>query len=506
MDFALENLDARALAEMIVSGKLTCTALTAQVLGNIAQKNPQINAVCSYNEELAWRLAEQGDKTLTSLGASGRVELLDRQPFFGVPSLLKDLSTADQNLPSTMGSAFFGTVSFAADGDLAARYKRAGFHLIGRTTSAELGLSPTTESPSYGEPTRNPWSLDRSAGGSSGGAGAAVASGIVPIAHGGDGGGSIRIPASCCGLVGLKTSRGMTPFGPSRGESWGGMVSEHMLTVSVRDCALALDVTAGPSLGAPYPAPHFKRSFANVFASVQHGERTRRMRIGIMVPETAVDLDEEVRRGYELFRQQLTEIGHELVSVKMPFSPREVMTHVVPIIAMNAWTAIETHIRTADATADITRLQKTVQSMAVYAQHMTTTQYIGHVNGIHALGRRFADFMSSNRIDSLALPTLAQAPAPIGRFAMDWDDYEHYRFGDDGLLAYSPFCPIANATGCPAISLPVTRSAEGLPIGMQLIAPMGRDDVLIEISAAYEREYPWQRYAPPAWPSAPTIA
>ena len=493
-DFLKEGLDARELAEQITNGALSCTDVTGQVLRNIAASNPDINAVCSYDEDLAWRLAEQGDRTLSSLNAAGRADLLAKQPFFGVPSLLKDLATADTNLPSTMGSAYFGTVSFAADGDLTSRYKQAGFHLIGRTTSAELGLSPTTESPSYGAPTRNPWHRESSAGGSSGGAGAAVAAGMVPIAHGGDGGGSIRIPASCCGLVGLKTSRGMTAFGPARGESWGGMVSEHMLTVSVRDCALALDVSAGPSLGAPSAAPHFERSFAQVADAARRGEARRTLRIGVLVPESAPVLDDDVRRGYALFQEQLTQLGYECVPVSLPFSPRDVMTHVVPIIAMNALTSIDAYAK-AHSDADIGKLQKTVRSMLEYARGMSASRYIGHVTGIHVLGRQFADFMAQTGIDLLATPTLAEAPAQIGRFAMDWDDYEEYRFGEQSLLPYSPFCPLANATGCPAISLPAAQSSQGVPIGMQLVAPYGRDDWLIDVSARYEKEYPWQRYA-----------
>lgn len=494
-DFAKEGLDARTLAERIVNGELSCADITGQVLNTIAQVNPAINAIASLDENLAWRLAEQGDDKLASLDSRGRAGLLKKQPFFGVPSLLKDLATADPALPSTMGSAYFGNVSFSADADLTARYKRAGFHLIGRTTSSELGLSPTTESPSYGKPTRNPWSLDHSAGGSSGGAGAAVASAMVPIAHGGDGGGSIRIPASCCGLVGLKTSRGMTPFGPNRGESWGGMVSEHMLTVSVQDCALALDVSAGASVGAPYVAPQFKRTFVEAANTARSGARPAGLRIGVLVPETGPILDDDVRRGYTFFGEQLEQLGHELVPVEMPFSPHDVMTHVVPIIAMNAWTTIEAYSKHRDGAADFSRLQKTVQSMVAYAQRMTASQYIAHVTGIHGLGRRFADFMRISRLDLLAVPTLAKTPARIGRFAMDWDDYEEYRFGEDSLLSYSPFCPLANATGCPAISLPVLSSEQGLPVGMQLVAEMGNDDLLIETAAWYERENPWQRYA-----------
>jgi len=489
-DFSQTGEDARALAECIIAGDLTCAQLTGQVLANIAQRNPTINAVCAVNEPLARQLAEQADAKLATLDTVARAQLLSEQPFFGVPTLLKDLATADPALPSTMGSDFFGTVTFAADCDLVARYKRAGFHLIGRTTSAELGLSPTTEGPNYGAPTSNPWQLDASAGGSSGGAAAAVAAGMVPIAHGGDGGGSIRIPASCCGLVGLKTSRGLTPFGPNRGESWGGMVSEHMITVSVRDCALALDASAGPSIGAPYMGPHFARPFASLLDAPPQARR-----IGVLTAETTPALDADVARGYALFAECLTQLGHTVVPVALPFTSREVIEHVVPIIAQNAWTAIEAHARATGKT-DFSRLQKTVQSMIAYAQRMTASQYITHVNGIHALGLRFARFLQSARLDALALPVLAQAPARLGRFALDWDDYEAYRFADHGLQPYSPFCPLANATGCPAISMPTTNSASGAPIGMQLVAPLGGDDTLIAIAAQIERAFPWPRYAP----------
>jgi len=489
-DFSQTGEDARALAERIAVGDLSCMQLTEQVLVNIGQRNPTVNAVCSLDEHLARRLAEQADATLATLDTSARAQLLHEQPFFGVPTLLKDLATADPNLPSTMGSDFFGTVTFAVEGDLVARYKRAGFHLIGRTTSAELGLSPTSEGPHYGAPTRNPWHLNSSAGGSSGGAAAAVAAGMVPIAHGGDGGGSIRIPASCCGLVGLKTSRGLTPFGPARGESWGGMVSEHMMTVSVRDCALALDASAGSSPGAPYAGPAFSQPFANLLDAA-----TTPLRIGILTLETTPSLDADVARGYTLFAERLSQLGHTVVPVALPFSSRDVIAHVVPLIAQNAWTAIEAHAKVTGKT-DFSPLQKTVQSMIAYAQQMTASQYIAHLNGIHALGRRFADFMQRARIELLALPTLAEAPAQLGRFALDWDDYEAYRFADHGLQTYSPFCPLANATGCPAISLPTTTSALGAPIGMQLVAPFGRDDQIIAVAAQVERAFPWPRYAP----------
>lgn len=496
INFVKEGLDARAISEHIIQGDVSSVELTEQVLDNIQRANPSVNAVCSLDETLARKIAVQNDALLARIGTKNRAALSAAQPFFGIPSLLKDLGTADPALPSSMGSAFFGTVRFSEEGDLVKRYKRAGLGFIGRTTSAELGLSPTTEGKNYGAPTRNPWNLAHSAGGSSGGAGAAVAAGMVPIAHGGDGGGSIRIPASCCGIVGLKTSRGLTPFGPNKGESWGGMVSEHLLTVSVRDCAHALDMSAGPSAGAPYTGPVFKNTFVRVVNEVQSGAHVPKFRIGVVGAHEQEKWDAEVRAGYALFTQRLTALGHEVIEVAYPFTSRAVLQHVVPIIALNALTAIKAHAK-AHTLTDFSTLQTTVQSMVTYAEKMSASDYIGHIAGIHALGRQFADFMTLHaKIDLLALPVLSEPPAQIGRFGLDWEDYEQYRFADNGLLNYSPYCPLANATGAPAISLPTAASNTGLPLGMQLLGAFGQDDLLIAAAAQYEAEFPWIRYAP----------
>ncbi|WP_454727071.1 MULTISPECIES: amidase [Cupriavidus] len=495
IDFANNALDAHGLAGRIVAGDVSCADLMQEILSGIARINPLTNAVCSVNPQLALAEASIKDRYLASLDSGKRAGLLAEQPFFGVPSLLKDLGIGDTRLPSTMGSAFFGEVAFSVESDLVTRYRKAGLIFFGRTTSSELGLSPTSEGPGYGAPTRNPWNPEHSAGGSSGGAAAAVAAGMVPIAHGGDGGGSIRIPASCCGLVGLKTSRGLTPFGPARGESWGGMVSEHMLAVSVRDSALAFDAGAGPSRGAPYAAPVFERTFASIVGRVQDGRRPASLRIGVLPPGTGPEIDEDVRKNYALFARRLAELGHMVMPVDFPFTAREMLQHMVPVVAQNAWAAIEAHAQKTGI-ADFGALQKTVQSMVGYARRMSASEYVNHINGLHALGRKFAAYLADEAgIDLLALPVLASAPAPLGQFGMDWDDYEQYRFGEDALLRYSPFCPLANVTGCPAISLPTGFSDTRTPVGMQLVAPFGRDDLLIETAAAYELAFPWQRYA-----------
>jgi amidase len=499
--FSERGLDAVAITEQLLNGDCTAQELMQSTVERLKAANASVNAVCSLNEDLAFQLAERHDQQLAGLTAVQRQALGQQKPFFGIPSLLKDLGTADPALPSTMGSAFFGDVHFKEDSDIVARYKQAGISFIGRTTSSELGLSPTSEGPNYGGPTRNPWNLRHSAGGSSGGAAAAVAAGMVPIAHGGDGGGSIRIPASCCGVVGLKTSRGMTEFGPARGESWGGMVAEHMLTVSVRDCARLLDVTLPQAAsGNPYAAPHFERSFADTYDQARAGQRFQSLRIGCLLPQTGPALSDEVARVYADFCRRLEALGHTVVPVAFPITPEQVLGHVVPIIAQNAWSAIEAHAK-LHPDADMGLLQPTVQSMVAYARQTSATDYIRHVNGLHALSRAFHRFMTVDAgLDLIALPVLAQSPAAIGHFGLDWDSYQDYRFGADSLLQYSPFAPLANATGCPAISLPSGQSIDnGLPLGMQLMAPFGKDDVLIGVAAQYEQHFPWQRYAPMGW-------
>lgn len=494
IDRVLQTVDANELAQCIINGDFSATSLMQRTLERIQERNPTINAVSSVNEEYALAQANESDRFLATLGSSQRKELAADRPFFGVPSLLKDLGTAEKNLPSTMGSSFFGEVKFDLDGDLVQRYRRAGVSFIGRTTSSELGLSPTSEGPNYGTPTRNPWNPEHSAGGSSGGAAAALAAGMVTITHGGDGGGSIRIPSACCGVVGLKTSRGLTAFGPSKGESWGGMVSEHMLTVSVRDCAIAMDVAAGASAGAPYTGPRFEKRFVDICADAK--SQPPRFRIGYVPRDKLPAISDEVARQYQRFIEKLSDLGFALCPVELPFSTDQVLRHVVPIIALNAWNAISQHLANTPG-ASLEKLQPTVQSMVEYAKKISAVEYIGHVNGIHSLGYGFNRFMTGDtHIDALALPVLAEEPARLGRFALDWEDYEQYRFGENSLFDYSPFCPLANATGTPAIALPTgTAPGSGLPIGMQLMSTHGRDDTLMMIASAFEKHHPWQRYA-----------
>jgi len=498
------SLDATALGADIAQGVTTALAAMQQAVDRVAARNPSINAACGMQPETGLRLARALDDELAALTPEQRVAQLQSRPFLGVPTLLKDLGTAALGLPSAMGSVLYGHVDWNVDAEIVKRYRRAGLIPFGRTTSAELGLSPTTESPAYGRPTQNPWKAGHSAGGSSGGAGAALASGMVRIAHGSDGGGSIRIPASCCGVLGLKPSRGMMPLGPLKGEGWGGLATEHMMTLSVRDCAASLDISAGADVGAPYAAPAIPaQSYRAVVARVSadpHAATRRRIAFinttyegGAIHPEVAAAVDEAAR----LFAG----LGHELVQAAPPVGSEEVLSPMLPLIASAAANAIDTFVAARGRRLAADELQPTTLGAREYARAISGAQYVACVDTCHEITRRIGRFLhrdGTQGYDLFLSPVLAQPPAPIGRYAMDNADYLAYRLGKKGVIGYSPFAPLANLTGMPAISIPFAVSSDGLPIGIQVMGPLGSEALLLELAAQVEALRPWALVAPMA--------
>ncbi|MDH1524373.1 MULTISPECIES: amidase [Achromobacter] len=498
------SLDATALGADIALGATTALAAMQQAVDRVAARNPSINAACGVQAEAGLRLAEAMDAELASLTSEQRQALLRDRPFLGVPTLLKDLATAAIGLPSMMGSVLYGKVQWNLDADIVKRYRRAGLIPFGRTTSAELGLSPTTESPVYGPATQNPWKKGHSAGGSSGGAGAALASGMVRIAHGSDGGGSIRIPASCCGVLGLKPSRGLMPLGPLKGEGWGGLATEHMMTLSVRDCAAALDISAGADVGAPYAAPvQPAQSYRGVVARVAADPRAApRRRIafinttyegGAIHPDVAATLDEAAAF--------FAALGHELVPAAPPVGSEEVLSPMLPLIASAAANAIDSFVAARGRRLAADELQPTTLGAREYARAISGAQYVACVDTCHEITRRIGRFLhrdGAQGYDLFLSPVLALPPAPIGRYAMDNADYLAYRLGKKGVIGYSPFAPLANLTGMPAISIPFGMSADGLPIGIQVMGPLGAEAQLLELAAQVETLRPWPLTAPMA--------
>lgn len=485
--------DATALAEHIVRGE--CSAQTAlhRTLADVAAIDPALNAVCHLAPGLAEQQAAALDAELQACRSDAeRAALLQRRPFFGVPLLFKDVgpATAHRGLPSRHGSRLFPDGDpWPADGTLTQRYLGAGFVPFGRSTSPELGMSATTEAVAYGGPTRNPWNRRHSPGGSSGGAAAATASGMVTIAHANDGAGSIRIPASACGLFGLKPSRGLMPTGPLAGEGWGGLTTDHVVSRSVRDCARALDCTAGSDAGAPYAAPPLPASCVAALADAPRG-----LRIGLVNRFFEGDpVHPEVAAALQAFAVQLQQLGHEVEEATLPFNTHEVVFPVMQGVATGTALFLDQLQRTRGRPIPRDEVEPVVWSAWHTAAAFKATDYLAAVNTFHRLGRLMADF--HQRFELLLTPTLAEPPAELGRFTMDKPDFIDYRLGPQGLWRYSPFCPLANATGAPAISLPVARSAAGLPIGAMLAALHGQDLLLLRVAAQWEAAH-----GPLAWP------
>lgn len=476
--------DATALAAHIVGGGCTAVQALQRTLDDVAALNPLLNAVCHLAPELGLQQAALLDAEAAACRSDAeRAALLQRRPFFGVPLLLKDVgpATAHRGLPSRAGSRLFPDGQpWPVDGTLTQRYLAAGFVPFGRSTSPEMGMSASTEAVAYGGPTRNPWNRAHSSGGSSGGAAAATASGMVAIAHANDGAGSIRIPASACGLFGLKASRGLMPTGPLAGEGWGGLTTDHVVSRSVRDCARALDATAGADPGAPYAAPVLPASCLAALADAPKG-----LRIGVVNQFYEGDaVHPEVAAVVQGFADQLQRLGHHVERASLPFSTHDVVLPVMKGVATGTALAFDQLAQLRGRPVTPEEVEPVVWSAYQTARQFSASDYLAAVNTFHRLGRQMATF--HERFDLLLTPTLAEPPAVLGRFAMNNPDFIDYRLGPNGLWRYTPFCPLANATGAPSMSIPAGRSSSGLPIGALLSAALGQDALLLRVAAQWE--------------------
>ena len=455
-----DDEDATGLAALVASGETTPDALLDEALARVERLNPALNAVVLLQEAQARDAIRQG---------------LPRGPFRGVPFLLKDLGAEAVGLPSHSGSRLLMHGTVPQDSEIVARPRRAGLVLFGRTTSPEGGIGPATEAAVYGGPTRNPWDPTRTPGGSSGGAGAAVAAGIVPAAHGSDGGGSVRIPASNCGLFGFKASRARLPDGPYAGEGWGGMAIDGFLTRSVRDAAALLDACEGPDEGAPYRAPPLARGHMAAIA-----RPPERLRIGLCdTTFTGLPVHAECRQAVLDAAKLLDALGHHVEPV-VPQADHEGMVRAwADIVASGtaAW------LRPALAGRDPSGLLEGVAQGALrHAATLPGEAYVAAVSRIHLYGRAMA--RAFRTLDVLLSPVMAEPPALVGRFAHSEPDYLAYRL--EKVWPYSPFCAAFNASGQPAASVPLHRTPEGLPVGVHLAAAMGDDERLIALCRELE--------------------
>lgn len=467
---AYETFDAVGLAALVARRAVTPDELLDEALKRVQALQPRLNAVAMLREDTARRLI---------------AESLPNGPLRGVPFLLKDLGAEAIDFPASNGSKLFAGTTYEKDSAIYARMKAAGLVTFGRTTSPEGGIGPVTEAAVYGGPTRNPWNTERTPGGSSGGAAAAVASGIVPAAHGSDGGGSVRIPASSCGLFGFKPTRARLPDGPYAGEGWAGMAIDGFLTRSVRDTAVLLDATEGPDLGAPYVAPPLQGSFLKAA-----GEAPPTLRIAFARTSLSGDpIDPECRAAVDDAARLLDGLGHEVEEALPAADTAGMMAAWTKIVACGTALSVESALRARGRALEPDELEGVSRSAIAYARGISGSDYLAAVGRIHAYGRQMAAFFE--RWDMLLTSTLAEPPAMIGRFDHRSDDYLDYRLGPGRVFAYSPFTAAFNASGQPAASLPLHWTADGLPVGIHLAAAFGRDELLMSLSAQLEEARPW---------------
>jgi len=471
-DLDYESHDAVGLAELVAAGDVSPTELLDAALERVAARNPELNAVVLEMESAARAAIDAG---------------LPEGPLRGVPFLLKDLHLLVDGQPTTSGSRLFQGFIADHDSELVARYRRAGLVLFAKTTSPEFGLTTSTESTLFGA-TRNPWNLEHTSGGSSGGASAAVAAGIVPAANASDGGGSIRIPASCTGLFGLKPTRGRTPMGPDAGEGWSGMSCVHAVTRSVRDSAVLLDATAGPDVGAPYWAPEPTRPFAD-----EVGVPPGRLRIAV---QTATWNDAPVHpdclSAVEDAARLCRDLGHEVTDIPFTVDTALLREATGVIIAANLRQAVLDRAEALGREFTPDDLEPLTYGMAVGAAGRTAAEYAGAVRSIHAIGRQLGRFLES--CDILLTPTMASPPEKIGALSLAHPDLKTML---DALSRTVGFTQLLNATGHPAMSVPLSWNEAGLPIGIQFIGRYADEATLFRLAAQLEEARPWfDRRAP----------
>lgn len=468
----LALLDATDQAELVRRKEIQPIELVDAAVERIESINPTLNAVVTPMYDHA-RAAATGE--------------LPDGPFTGVPFLLKDLLASYGGVRMTSGSTLLRDFVPDHDSELVRRLKQAGLIILGKTNTPEFGLWPTTESRLFG-PCRNPWNTERTAGGSSGGSAAAVAANMVPMAHGNDGGGSIRIPASCCGLFGLKPTRARNPLGPDNGDIMNGLVVEHALTRTVRDSALLLDSTSGPDVGDPYWAPPPARPFIQ-----EVGVDPGRLRIAFThETATGVPVHADSISAVQDAAGLCADLGHEVVEA-VPRVEGEVLLQAFTVVWLSGCASLFKGIaRVTGQEPTPDQVEPLTWALHEMGRGQSAPDYIVAVWILQKVTRQIARFFVD--YDVWLTPTLAEPPLPLGTFDFESDNALEMFLRAGAFVAFTPIC---NATGQPAMSVPLFWNADGLPIGTHFVSRFGDEATLFRLAAQLEEARPWVARRPP---------
>ncbi|HEY1836686.1 MAG TPA: amidase [Rhizomicrobium sp.] len=467
--------DAVGLANLVARGEVSASEVLDAAMARLNAVNPTLNAVVRVLEEQARSAIQSG---------------LPSGPFTGVPFVIKDITTQMRGVPTTAGSRLFANAVAENDSALIASYRRAGFVLFGKTNTPEFGLVGITEPDLYGA-TLNPWNLERTCGGSSGGAASAVAGGIVPAAQASDGGGSIRIPASCCGLFGFKPSRGRVSMAPL-GEGWGGLTVLHAETRTVRDSAAILDISCQPQPGDIYSLAPPATPFAQ-----EVGRDPGKLRIGFLPTNLyGGAMDEAVAAGVREAAHLCERLGHHVEEVMPPIDIRDMATAVLVVIATAVVNSLETEAERRGRPIAHGEVERVTRTLYEQGKSHTALQYQRALQQLHTMARRTAPFFE--KYDVMLLSTLGRLPLPVGLLKNGDEDLAELttRFYD-----YGPNTQLFNVTGQPAMSVPLAWSADNIPIGIQFAGRVGEETTLFRLAGQLEREKPWADRRPPELPA-----
>ena len=485
--------DGLGLAELVHKKEVEPGQLLEAAINRIETLNPPLNAVINKMYDLG-RQAAHAD--------------LPEGPFKGVPFLLKDTMADYAGVPTCRSCKFHSQFVPNHDNEMVQRYKRAGLVILGKTNMPELGLVPITEPLLFG-PTNNPWDLSRTPGGSSGGSAAAVAARMVPVAHGNDGGGSIRIPAACCGVFGLKPTRGRNPLGPDVADAWHGLVVDHVLTRSVRDSAAMLDATAGPDVGAPYFAVPPSRSFLED-VKADPGKLRIAFSARPLLPSV---VHADCVKALEAAVKLCQELGHEMVEAVPHIDGSAFAEAFLTMICIETRTDIQQAEAIYGRKATFHDFEPSTWALNLIGQRISASTYCQAVRLLQSTSRSLGQFFTD--YDLLLTPTLASPPLATGELQLKGGEAVALELlgrlnasrlintlaGIEKLASqvfeFMPFTPVFNATGQPAMSVPLYWNEDLLPIGTHFVGRYGDESTLFRLAAQLEAAQPWAARVPP---------